>query len=109
MTALKGTIRTEVAVPLKLNSLDFNPFITPEMTTAFILMVSSFQIYRLFVIQCVPVMLETGLTNVIQRAPNRLHVTITITTILLLLLLLSLSLSPLYRVFTHMSPDKPCP
>ena len=26
-----------------------------------------------------------------------------------LLLLLLLSLSPLYRVFTRMSPDKPCP
>ena len=28
---------------------------------------------------------------------------------LLLLLLLLLSLSPLYRLFTRMSPDKPCP
>jgi len=50
VTALKGTISTEAAVPLKLNSLDFNPFITPETTRKFILTVDSFQIYRLFVI-----------------------------------------------------------
>jgi len=75
VTALKGTISTEAAVPLKLNSLDFNPFITPETTRKFILIVDSFQKHRLFVILCVPVMLETGLTNVIQRAPNMLHIT----------------------------------
>jgi len=86
VTALKGTISTEAAVPLKLNSLDFNPFITPETTRKFILVVDSFQIYRLFVILCVPVMLETGLTNVIQGAPNRLHIMSTIINILLLIL-----------------------
>jgi hypothetical protein len=44
VTALKGTISTEVAVPLKFNSLDFNPFIMPETKRKFILIVSSFQI-----------------------------------------------------------------
>jgi len=36
-------------------------------------------------------MLETGLNNVIQRAPNRLHITSTTITILLLILSLSSS------------------
>jgi len=40
-----------------------------------------------------PVTLETGLTNVIQRVPNRAHITNTIITILLLILLLSSSSS----------------